>query len=322
MASSSLNIVIFLLTTVFYYMALKPSLTYDKLKNGYKEYVSNNYMYLAIYLLLVMVLQFITNASIISNNCGGSISENMGAAGVFTFIPWTLIFGVIILVLTIYPGFKSAFSDVIGYYYVSSSANKLLTDLLINRDIEKILTDSPSPETNTNPGVATGVANPGPANTGPANPGPANPGGEIEMTSIVGGGDKEKMQEAADLIIKICGNTSVLINQIVPSNFDNYWSLLTPLKKDKYKNDSDTSTKTLRDKLFELVVTRDNIGEMMWYIYTGLLITSIVQLKITTRGCSSNPKTMEQNYQKFLDKQAEVDKQKEQATSTTYTITN
>ena len=317
MASSSLNIVIFLLTTVFYYMVLKPSLTYDKLKNGYKEYVSNNYMYLAIYLLLVMVLQFIANASIISNNCGGSISENMGAAGVFTFIPWTLIFGVIILVLTIYPGFKSAFSDVIGYYYVSSSANKLLTDLLINRDIEKILTDSPSPKPNIIPDAASGVANPG-----PANPGPANPGGEIEMTSIVGGGDKEKMQEAADLIIKICGNTSILINQIVPSNFDNYWSLLTPLKKDKYKNDSDPSTKTLRDKLFELVVTRDNIGEIMWYIYTGLLITSIVQLKITTRGCASNPKTMEQNYQKFLDKQAEVDKQKEQSTSTTYTITN
>ena len=316
MASSSLNIVIFLLTTVFYYMALKPSLTYDKLKNGYKEYVSNNYMYLAIYLLLVMVLQFIANASIISNNCGGSISENMGAAGVFTFIPWTLIFGVIILVLTIYPGFKSAFSDVIGYYYVSSSANKLLTDLLINRDIEKILTDSPSPKPNINPDAASGVA------SGVANPGPANPGGEIEMTSIVGGGDKEKMQEAADLIIKICGNTSVLINQIVPSNFDNYWSLLTPLKKDKYKNDSDLSTKTLRDQLFELVVTRDNIGEIMWYIYTGLLITSIVQLKITTRGCASNPKTMEQNYQKFLDKQAEVDKQKEQSTSTTYTITN
>ena len=76
MASSSLNIVIFLLTTVFYYMVLKPSLTYDKLKTGYKEYVSNNYMYLAIYLLLVMVLQFIANASIISNNCGGSISRN------------------------------------------------------------------------------------------------------------------------------------------------------------------------------------------------------------------------------------------------------
>ena len=300
MASSYLNIVTFLLTTVFYYMVLKPNLTYDKLKNNYNEYVSNNYLYLAIYLLLVMVIQFIVNASIITTTCGGSITENMGAAGVFTFIPWTLIFGVIIVVLIMYPGFKSAFSDVIGYFYVSSTANKLLTDLLVNRDLEKVLTEAP--QTNN-----------------------ANNGGEIEMTEIKTGGsddDKEKMQEAADLIIKICGNTSILINQIVPNNFENFWSLLTPLKKDKYKNDNDEATKELRDELFEIVVTRDNIGEGMWYIYTGLLITAIVQLKITTRGCSTNPKTMEQNYQKFLDKQEEVTKQKEQATSTTYTITN
>jgi hypothetical protein len=300
MASSYLNIVTFLLTTVFYYMVLKPNLTYDKLKNNYNEYISNNYLYLAIYLLLVMVIQFIVNASIITTTCGGSITENMGAAGVFTFIPWTLIFGVIIVVLIMYPGFKSAFSDVIGYFYVSSTANKLLTDLLVNRDLEKVLTEAP--QTNN-----------------------ANNGGEIEMTEIKTGGsddDKEKMQEAADLIIKICGNTSILINQIVPNNFENFWSLLTPLKKDKYKNDNDEATKELRDELFEIVVTRDNIGEGMWYIYTGLLITAIVQLKITTRGCSTNPKTMEQNYQKFLDKQEEVTKQKEQATSTTYTITN
>ena len=303
MASSYLNIVIFLLTTVFYYMILKPSLTYDILKNNYNDYVSNNYLYLAVYLLLVMVIQFMLNASIISTTCGGSISENMGAAGVFTFIPWTLIFGVIILVLTMYPGFKSAFSDVIGYFYVSSSANKLLTDLLVNKDVEQVLSDS-QPVTNGNT-----TNNPG-----------ANTGGE--MKTIIGGGDKEKMQEAADLIIKICGNTSILINQIVPSNFENYWNLLTPLKKDKYKNDSDQATQELRNNLFELVVTRDNIGEAMWYVYTGILLTSIVQLKITTRGCASNPKTMEQNYQKFLDTQEEVTKQTEQATSTTYTITN
>ena len=57
------------------------------------------------------------NSSIITSTCGGSITENMGAAGVFTFLPWVLIFGVLILVLTIYPGFKSAFSDVIGYFF-------------------------------------------------------------------------------------------------------------------------------------------------------------------------------------------------------------
>jgi hypothetical protein len=308
MANSYLNIVTFLLTTVFYYMAIKPNLTYDVLNNKdkYKEYVSNSYLYLAIYLLLVMVIQFVVNASIISTTCGGSISENMGAAGVFTFIPWSLIFGVVIVVLIIYPGFKSAFSDVIGYFYVSSSANKLLTDLLVNTDLEKKLGDGAPSEMMPSSDVIAEPQNV-----------------EQQANNMIGGNlEKEQMQQAADLIIKICGNTAILINQIVPSNFNNYWSLLTPLKKDKYKNDSSDDTTKLKEDLFNLVVTRDNIGEAMWYIYTGLLLTSIVQLKITTRGCASNPKTMQQNYQKFLDKEEETSAKKEQATSTTYTITN
>jgi len=305
MANSYLNIVTFLLTTVFYYMAIKPTLTYDVFINKvkYKEHVSSSYLYLSIYLLLVMIIQFVVNSSIIATTCGGSISENMGAAGVFTFIPWSLIFGVVIIVLITYPGFKSAFSDVIGYFYVSSTANKLLTDLLVNTNLEKKLNEEISPSTPSEmPVVAVSQSN----------------------TPLIGGAksEKEQMQEAADLIIKICGNTSILINQIVPSNFNDYWSLLSPLKKDKYKNDSSKETIKLRDDLFNLVVTRDNIGEAMWYIYTGLLLTSIVQLKITSRGCASNPKTMQQNYQKFLDKEDEAKAKQEQATSTTYTITN
>ena len=72
--------------------------------------------------------------------------------------------------------------------------------------------------------------------------------------------------------------------------------------------------------LFELVVTRDNVGEALWYIYTGLLLTAIVQLKITTRGCVSNPKTMEANYQKFLEEEKKAKEEKEKAQQT-YIIT-
>jgi hypothetical protein len=282
MASSYLNIVTFLLTTLFYYMTLKPSLTYDTFNNLnlMKEYTSNNYMYLAIYLLLVMVIQFIVNASIISTNCGGSISENMGSAGIFTFLPWTLIFGVLVLVLTIYPGFKSAFSDVIGYFYISNSANSLLTELLIDKDIQNKLDK------------------------------------DNEMTPQ----DKEAMQSAADTIIKICGNTSILINQIVPSNFNEYWNILRPLRKKQYQDESG-ETLEKKKELFELVVTRDNVGEAMWFIYTGILLTSIVQLKITSKGCASNPKTMEKNYKKFLNEEAIAKAAQEKATNTTYTIT-
>jgi len=281
MANSYLNIVTFLLTTLFYYLAIKPSYTYeisvDPTKQ--KEYKSTSYMYLAIYLLLVMVIQFMVNASIISSTCGGNITENMGAAGVLTFLPWTLIFGVLIVILTVYPGFKSAFSDVIGYFWVSSSANKVITELLVDPNIQKkIDTDSTStPE------------------------------------------QKEAMMSAADTIVKVCGNSAILINQIVPSNFQSYWNILTPLLKPKYQT-AGPETDKIKNELFEIVVTRDNVGEAMWYMYTGLLLTSLVQLKMTTRGCVSNPKTMEANYQKFKDTEQKAKAQKELATSTTYTI--
>ena len=282
MANSYLNIVTFLLTTLFYYLAIKPSYTYeisiDPTKQ--KEYKSSSYMYLAIYLLLVMVIQFMVNSSIISSTCGGNITENMGAAGVLTFLPWTLIFGVIIVILTVYPGFKSAFSDVIGYFWVSSSANKVITELLVDPKIQKKMDE----DTTSTPQ------------------------------------QKEAMMTAADTIIKICGNTSVLINQIVPSNFQSYWNILTPLFKPKYQTDN-PETQKIRSELFEIVVTRDNVGEAMWYMYTGLLLTSLVQLKMTTRGCISNPKTMEANYKKFQEAEQKAKDQKELATNTTYTIT-
>lgn len=282
MTSSYINIVTFILTTVFYYMALKPVLSYDDLIDvkKYEAYNKNNYLYLGIYLMLVMLVQFVVNTSIISTTCGGSISENIGAAGFLTFIPWTLIFGVIIIILIIYPGFKSAFSDVIGYFYVSSSATKIITELLVNRDVEKKLTGSETQE------------------------------------------EKQSLEDAADAIVKICGNTSILINQIVPDNFLNYWKILKPLMKEQYKDDNSPVSSDMRKQLFELVVTRDNIGESLWYIYTGILITSIVQLKLTTRGCQSNTATMEKNYSEFLKKEEEAKAKKAETDSTVYTITS
>ena len=129
---------------------------------------------------------------------------------------------------------------------------------------------------------------------------------------------KIALESAADAIIKICGNNSILINQIVPSNFQQYWGILKPLMKEKYQVEGPETDKMQND-LFELVVTRDNVGEAMWYIYTGILLTSIVQLKITNRGCNSNPKTMELNYQKFLEREQKSKEEKEKA-SATYTI--
>jgi hypothetical protein len=283
MANSYLNIITFLLTTLVYYLALKPSLKYNDMTNSdnYNNYLNSNKVYLAVYFFAILVIQFIVNAYVITQTCGGNITQNMSASGTFTFIPWSLIFGAVIVVLIVYPGFKSAFSDVVGYYYVAGSANKLLTELLVNKDIQNNI--------------------------------------DADGASTVQ--QKANMQQAADMIIKICGNTSILINQMVPSNFVEYWNILKPLMKPQYQTDG-PQTDEKRNQLFELVVTRDNIGEAMWYIYTGILITSIVQLKIATRGCITDPEQMAKNYQNYLTEQKAAKTQEKQATSTVYTLSN
>jgi hypothetical protein len=281
MANSYLNIITFLLTTLVYYLALKPTLKYNDMTNAdnYNNYLSSNKVYLAVYFFAILVIQFIVNAYVITQTCGGNITQNMSASGTFTFIPWSLIFGAVIVVLIVYPGFKSAFSDVVGYYYVSGSANKLLTELLVNKDIQNNI--------------------------------------DADGASTVQ--QKADMQQAADMIIKICGNTSILINQMVPTNFVEYWNILRPLMKPQYQTDG-AEADAKRNELFELVVTRDNIGEAMWYMYTGILITSIVQLKIATRGCITDPAQMAKNYQNYLTEQKTAKKQEKQATSTVYTL--
>ena len=305
MASSYLNIVTFLLTTVFYYLVLKPKLSFDSITNAskYKEYNTNNNLYLVIYFFLVILIQFIVNASIISSSCGGNLTQNLAASGTLTFIPWTLIFGIVIIVLLIYPGVKSAFSDVIGYYYVSGAANRLLTDLLINTQVNEKINNATTQQTSqATPAV-------------PLSPTPLLGGKQI------GGATKKDLEDAADMIIKICGNSALLINQMSPNNFQDYWTTLKPLLKDKYQSDAALAD-VKRDELFELVVTKDNVGEAMWYIYTGLLLTSITQLKISTRGCVSNPAEIAKNYQSYLENQEEIDAKQKQASSTVYTITN
>ena len=327
MANSYLNIITFLLTTIFYYLALKPTLKYNQLINAteYKEYIQKNNLYLVIYFFLVLIIQFIVNTSIISSKCGGSISENLGSAGTLTFIPWFLIFGVVIIIILVFPGFKSAFSDVVGYYYVSSSANKVLTELLINPSVNNKIEKATGEEIIDIPGelpsapIREELTEEIPINKKMSTKTPAVP---IGTTKIIGGAaTKKEMEAAADMIIKICGNTAIIINQMVPTNFVDYWNTLQPLMKEKYQTNT-TLLDQKRDELFELVVAKDNVGEAMWYIYTGLLITSITQMKISTRPCVTNPKEIAKKYQNYLDNQANANKKQKQATSTVYTMTN
>ena len=325
-----LNMITFFLTTYFYYNSLKPKLSYEILTNSskYVEYMKKYYVGLAVYFLLIVIVQFFINTYAITSNCGGVMTENLSAAALLTFIPWGLIFGAVVLVLTIFPGFKGAFSNVVGYYVVSNDANHLLTTLLLNQNMEKAMNNgnSKTGKGGTIEKVAPSINQQASINMTGGNTSSdiselTDPTGINSPNGLTGKSETQRLEDAADAIVKICGNTSILINQIVPSNFAKYWNVLDPLMKPKYRNNSPDGI-GMRVALFELCSKRDDIGEALWYIYTGILVCSVVQMKIANRGCESDLQTMEQKYQAYKqEEQAEL-AAKSKIHETEYTTTN
>jgi hypothetical protein len=134
-----------------------------------------------------------------------------------------------------------------------------------------------------------------------------------KIDQISDGNGKKEYQATANAIVKLFGNMSIIINQIVPTNFIQYWTLLTPLMKQQY-----SSNLTMQQKLLDIVTTRENIGEGFWYGYTSILLISIVQYYIISRGCVKNTQKMQEDYQQFLKDEEEAKAQAEK-TKTTYT---
>ena len=113
---------------------------------AYLKYKSTSNYYLLGYTVFVILIQFLINAYQLVSTCGGDIGNNFVAAAMMTFVPWTIIFGSVIAVLMMFPGFKSAFSNVIGYFAVSRQANIILTELLENTDIQEKIDNIPGGE--------------------------------------------------------------------------------------------------------------------------------------------------------------------------------
>ena len=124
------------------------------------------------------------------------------------------------------------------------------------------------------------------------------------LAASVTPGQPSVLQNTADAILKICGNTGILINQITPDNFIEYMKMLQPLMKDEYgkvvanlTNDpnNDDNFKiggisfieptNIFNQLYNDVETRDNIGEFSWYIYSGLFILALVSYNLAMISC-------------------------------------
>jgi hypothetical protein len=272
------SLLFFIIITIIYYTFPnigKPQLTLTILEDEQKKYdfYYNHLTRLAFYLGVIVTSQLFLNVGYLMAKCGGSLDENIGAAALFTFIPWILIFGIMIATLIIFPGFKSAFADVIGYYVVAGGANDIFGSILMGSDLNEMIDKSENDE------------------------------------------QKKQLTQAAEAIVKICGNKSILINQINPDNFLKIWYTLKPLMTPgSFENE------TIKQNLLDLVVLKDNIGEAFWYVYTAILISSIVYYNLATRGCVKNVDQIKSEHDDYIKKQEEAKKQEKLNNSTTYKV--
>jgi hypothetical protein len=272
------SLLFFIIITIIYFTFPnigKPQLTVEILEN---EQSSIDFYYthlkrLAFYLGFIVTSQLFLNIGYLMYKCGGSLDKNIGAAALFTFIPWVLIFGVMLAALIIFPGFKTAFSDVIGYYVVAGGANEIFGQILLGTDLNEM----------------------------------------IEKTTDVN--EKNELTKAAEAIVKICGNKSILINQMNPDNFLEIWNILKPLM-----TPGSFTNPQIKQKLLDLVVLKDNIGEAFWYVYTAILISSIVYYNLATRGCVKSIDQIKSDHEAYLQKQERFKEQEKLNNSTTYVM--
>ena len=275
---SFISLITFTILTILYFAfpstadfpVTKPFLSIDAyttpglMQSWYSAYTIS----LGIFVALTLCSQFIINVAYLNSKCGSN-PANTFSAFKYTFIPWLFIFGVLMATLFIFPGFKTAFSDVIGYFIVAGKANDIFAELLVN-------TDANTPE----------------------------------------------LASAAEAIVKICGNKSVLINKLNIENFGDLWNILNPLKKQEFQSSNGIdpdSVKKLKQALLDVVVLKDNIGEALWYIYSAILISSIVYYNLAVKGCVQDINQIKQQHDEYIKQQEENAKQAEINSQVKYT---
>ena len=272
------SLLFFIIITICYFAF--PSIGKPQLKltdlideQAKTNYYTQSMKSLAFYLGVVVFTQLVLNIGYLMAKCGGSLDKNIGAAAIFTIIPWVLIFGVMIAVLIIFPGFKTAFSDVIGYYVVAGGANEIFGSILMGTDLNEM----------------------------------------IDNTTDIN--KKNELTKAAEAIVKICGNKSILINQMNSENFFDVWNTLKPLMTpNSFENE------TIKQQLLDLVSLKENIGEAFWYIYTAILISSIVYYNLATRGCVKSINEIKANHDAYIEEQKQAKLNEEINNSTTYVV--
>ena len=202
-----------------------------------------------IYFILVLASQFALNISLAKQMCNSP--SNVGTAALATFIPWLFIFGLLNLLLNVFPGWLSAFSNTIGYAIASvAGVASLFTDQLLN----------------------------------------------------VG---KPPNKDAFKVIQNVTNDPSTIINTINDENVEEFWNKSIDVNFfnsfPQVKSGAEPPPQFTQLKNF--IRLKNIVSYFIWYLLTGILITSISYNYMLSVPCVQTPKQARQSAAQFLASQ-------------------
>jgi hypothetical protein len=256
-SNPSLSMLWFFIITTCYFLiktAMETKSSSEELKVASKNtYISN-----IVYILLVLISQYIININITKSLCG---SIQWKSAFLVTLIPWFLIFLTLCMLIIMNPGWLRPFSNTFGY------------GIVIMFGIKKTFSKIFKPNVNN-----------------------------VGTTQ-----DSRAIQES---LAQIYSNKTLLINEISTLNFNEFWNKMKPVMKNDARDNS-----ILKQELFSKIVIKDNIASYIWYMLTGILVTSVGFNFLISQKCRSSLEDLKKKSKEYNYKNKERQKEIEQNTS-------
>jgi len=197
-----------------------------------------------------------------------------------TLLPWVLIFVVLLFILRIMPSWLAPFSNTIGYLIAKAAGLENLLDQLLIPQAE----------------IENGL-----------------PDGTVEQKKNLG-----LVTQNLELIYK---DKSLLINEVTIINFSEFYQQFyqAGLFNQKFIKEEESKKRFPQNEFYNFIILKDKIAEYLWYLLTGLLVTSVSYNYIVSSACTTSVKEMEKTHQAYLKLQEQIDQSKKNTTS--YQIT-
>lgn len=246
----------FILTVIYAFVE------YSSSKNMSSQ--SNTRLNFGIYILLVFIGEFFINLGLTTSMCG---TTQWTTAMLVTVFPWGFIFGILILLLNLFPEWLSPFSNTFGYgIAIMAGLNTTLADIL-----------EPNPK-------------------------------QLKTENY-----DESMHQA---LAHIYSDKSLLVNEITLTNFEYFWDNMKGVFQKGVHENND-----LKNELYSYIVLKNTVASSIWYILTGILITSISYNYIINTSCSVSASDMQKRHAEYEEELAQAQEVANTSDQRVYTTT-